>query len=325
MRRYSFTDPAILEENCWPKVEACYSRTWDRYEMQPHFHNRAEIMYVLKGWCLLHLFEYQMDSATQTIRITRKWTERLTAGEFIFVDQGVLHDLAVPETNYMLNAEFCILKDASSLMSIQNLAQNSPLLSALLDKRKRTFRGKDDSSRLMHALENVIAYFSKSGAKDTALQDVLMAELLLRLADSMKDNSIKANTLSYASKAMDYIAEHLSEEIRVEDIARLVGIAPSYLQRLFKQATDMTIIEYVNRLRIERSKKLLMHMEDPIVDVAIAAGFNSRQHFFRVFHSLVGMSPQQFRQEQGFRKADEVYLFENVDDHSYDSDGNQMH
>ena len=323
MRTYSFTDRTILEESCWPKVEACYSRTWDHYEMHPHFHNRAELMYVLKGWCLLHLFEYQMDSATQKIRITRQWTERMTADEFIFVDQGVLHALEVPETSYMLNAEFCILKDSSSLMSVRNLAQTSPLLSALLDSRKRILRGKDDSSRLMHALENVIAYFSKSGSKDPALQDVLMAELLLRLADSMKDNSIKANTLSYASKAMDYIAEHLSEEIRVEDIARLVGIAPSYLQRLFKQATDMTIIEYVNRLRIDRSKKLLMHMEDPIVDVAIAAGFNSRQHFFRVFHSIVGMSPQQFRQEQGFRKTDEVFLFENVDNYSYDSDGNQ--
>ena len=93
MRTYSFTDRAILEESCWPKVEACYSRTWDHYEMHPHFHNRAELMYVLKGWCLLHLFEYQMDSATQKIRITRQWTERMTADEFIFVDQGVLHAL----------------------------------------------------------------------------------------------------------------------------------------------------------------------------------------------------------------------------------------
>jgi hypothetical protein len=70
MNAYPLFSSNIRQGHFWPVVEACYSRTWDHYEMQPHIHNRAEIMYVLKGRCMVHLYEYLTKIESQGIRIT---------------------------------------------------------------------------------------------------------------------------------------------------------------------------------------------------------------------------------------------------------------
>lgn len=325
MNAYSFTDPAALEGRCWPRVEACYSQAWSQYSMPPHFHNRAEIMYVLKGWCLVHLFDYGSNPYAQDIQITGGRTERLGPGDFIFVDQGLLHELEVPDTSYMLNAEFRLARDDDALISLKGLADASPNLAAMLERRQAVQRGRDDSGQLLRALEQVIAAFSQSLPGDGALADVLMAELLLRAADNLKKRSVKSSALGYAQSAVDYITAHQTEDIRVDDVAKKVGIAPAYLQRVFKQATGMTMVAFTNHLRVEQSKRLLMYTDDPVVDVAVACGFNSRQHFFRVFNAVTGVSPQQFRQEHSARSADPVFLFDDVEDHSYDKSGRRRH
>ena len=80
MKNWCLTDPAVRKGAYWPRIEACYSRTWEQYDMPPHFHNREELMYVLKGWCLVHLYDYQQDPATQNVRVLRRRTERLGPG-----------------------------------------------------------------------------------------------------------------------------------------------------------------------------------------------------------------------------------------------------
>ena len=110
----------------WPRIEACYSRTWDHYSMQPHYHNRAEIMYVLKGSCVIHLYDYQTDESERELFIRRHWTERLRVGEYILLDRNVLHRLEVPDENYMLNLEFVLAEDPSAAICVGDLASASP-------------------------------------------------------------------------------------------------------------------------------------------------------------------------------------------------------
>ena len=101
--------------------------------MPPHFHNRAEIMYVLKGECLVHLYAYSAEPGGQQITVTRHRHERLRPGEFILLDQEVLHDIEVPETSYMLNAEFRVCRDEGALLSLAALASSSHAVAALLE------------------------------------------------------------------------------------------------------------------------------------------------------------------------------------------------
>jgi len=319
MTGHALSEALIREDGYWPRVEACYSRTWDHYDMPPHYHDRVEVMYVMKGWCNIHLFEYVMDASAQSMRVVRHWTERMGPGEFMFLDQGVPHRLEVPKTNYMLNAEFVIGRVPDAPTSLMRLAARSLSLAALLNGSMRIIRGKDESGQLLHALDQVVREFSKASIKDQTLLDILVAELLLRLAGCMRNSSVKENVLSYARRAADYIEQHFSEEFHVADAAREVGVAPAYLQRVFKQAMGLTMVEYTNRLRVEQSKRLLIHTNEAIMDIAVASGFNSRQHFFRVFNALEGVSPQQFRQRFKARSTQQLYIFEDAMDYRYDA------
>ena len=323
MNTYRLADRRIREGCMWPVVEACYSRTWEHYDMPAHYHNRAEIMYVLRGECLVHLFEYTSDANGQRIQITGRRTERMSPGEFMLLDQETLHALEVPESTYMLNAEFRVQEDPESLMSLAALARTSPEVSDVLDRMQPMLRSTDESGIVLHALEQVVEEFSRSGTPNRALADMLMGELLLRVSGLLQSSFIKDSVQTYVQKAMAYIDANLFTELRVSDIAENVNIALAYLQRIFKQTLGITIVEYINRQRIEQSKRLLMFTDDPIVDVAIASGFNSRQHFFRVFSALAGMSPQQFRREHGDRRVQQLFLFDQASDHSYDNEGNR--
>lgn len=314
MKAHGFMDPAVVKGDFWPRIEACYSRTWDMHDMPPHYHNRAEIMYVLKGWCDIHLYEYQLEAGTQKMLIKRRWTEHLGPGEFIFLEQGVLHQLEIHETSYMLNVEFRCVAEEGGLMTVRRLAENSPNLKAVLERGQKIIRGRDESGSMVRPLSDAIVQYSQNGPKDNALMDALMAELLLRFAANVRDNAFKANVLSYVRRAMEYIQSHLCEDIRVADVAGVVGIAPAHLQRVFKQAVGMTIVECVNQLRIEQSKRMLIYTDDSVLDIAMASGFNSRQHFFRVFNTLTGISPQQYRQENRPTQSQQIYRFENADD-----------
>jgi len=80
----------------------------------------------------------------------------------------------------------------------------------------------------------------------------------------------------------------------------------------------LTIVEYINHLRIEQSKRLLIYTDDSVLDIALASGFNSRQHFFRVFNTVAGISPQQYRQENHPMHSQQIYRFDNVKDVFYE-------
>ncbi|MBQ8654670.1 MAG: helix-turn-helix transcriptional regulator [Clostridia bacterium] len=293
-----FADPAVLQRRSWPAVEACYSRTWTAYRMTPHCHQQAEIMYVLKGKCRIHLYATSAG-AQQTIR--------LSVGEFIFIDAGVVHALEVEESSYMVNAEFSIHADEISMLSLSTLYQASEAMRWWLDARRAFLCGVDSDGALHAALSTIVDNFTRLREDEKPLQDVRMGQLLLACAQSLHAANTAASSLIYIRQAVQILTERLDETIRVEDLARQIGISASYLQKLFHQVQGMTIIDCLNRLRIERSKLLLTRTDDAVIDVAMATGFNSRQHFTRVFTSIEGQSPQQYRKAMKERQRQQMF------------------
>ena len=97
-------------------------------------------------------------------------------------------------------------------------------------------------------------------------------------------------------KANGYIQNHLYEMVRVADIAAYTGHNISYLCRAFKNDTGKTLSEYINEVKIEEAKRLLISTKKPIVEIAIALGFSSQSYFATVFKSKVGVTPVQYRQ-----------------------------
>ena len=133
MEGLSLFDSAIKKGKYWPIVESCYSKTWKNYRMPPHIHERIELMYVLKGKCLIHFFDYVEDPAQDGIRIVDRQIEKMGVSEFVLVDKGVLHALEVTDSSYMANVEFAIRPDATAVLSIAQLYAVSDAFESLLN------------------------------------------------------------------------------------------------------------------------------------------------------------------------------------------------
>ncbi len=304
MQRLRMKDAAAFQGGYWPTVEACYSKTWTDYAMTPHRHQRSEIMYVLKGKCLVRVFRQDAAGAVVCDHV-----QKLGAGAFIWLDAGVLHALEVRESSYMINTEFSVRQDASAALSLCALRAVSGAFREWTDADAPFACATDYDGALHAALAGIVADFAKMEGEEKALRDMRMGQMLLLVARALHEEKSGAVALHYARRAARLLIENVEEDVRVPEIAREIGVSPSYLQRVFKQAHGMSMIAYLNRARIDRSKLLLACTDDPIVDIAVTSGYHSRQHFTRVFTEMIGCSPQQYRRDARDEERKQLFLF----------------
>jgi ligand-binding sensor protein/AraC-like DNA-binding protein len=95
--------------------------------------------------------------------------------------------------------------------------------------------------------------------------------------------------------ALDHIRDHYAEPQKLEDMARLCRISPSYFSKLFNQVLGESFSAYVNRVRIVRARKLLVESDKPITVIALDLGFEDSSYFDKVFKRLVGETPSEYR------------------------------
>jgi AraC-like DNA-binding protein len=92
-----------------------------------------------------------------------------------------------------------------------------------------------------------------------------------------------------------WLDEHLAERLTLAGAARIAGMHPQALARFFRRHTGMTLIGYVQRLRIGRACTLLLEPDQRITAAAHAVGFGGLAHFNRVFRRVQGCTPQAWR------------------------------
>ena len=105
------------------------------------------------------------------------------------------------------------------------------------------------------------------------------------------------------AKARKYIHEHLDSPLPLGLVAREAGLSESHFCRLFKEATGLTLTDYVNRCRVEWAKKELLRPEMRVSEIAFLVGYQSLSQFNRSFARIVGNSPTHWRQENIRRAA----------------------
>jgi AraC-like DNA-binding protein len=97
------------------------------------------------------------------------------------------------------------------------------------------------------------------------------------------------------NKILEYINNHLNLPINLNDIACLVGLNASYFCRVFKEKYGISPMHYINILRLEKAKGLLLHSELNISEIADNVGFQTVHYFSRFFKSKVKISPSEYK------------------------------
>ena len=131
-------------------------------------------------------------------------------------------------------------------------------------------------------------------------KDQEIEELCLHLQDVLEGYMgamfyEKDNGNPYIRKALRYIADHYSEHLTLERVAEEVQLSPSYFSTLFRQIVGTSFREYLCKIRVEESKRLLLSTDYSLADIAISMGFPDQSYFCKVFKQLVGITPGKFR------------------------------
>jgi AraC family transcriptional regulator len=96
-------------------------------------------------------------------------------------------------------------------------------------------------------------------------------------------------------RVLDYINEHLDRDIKLKDLAQLLGISQFHFSHLFKQAIGVSPYQYLIQQRIERAKQLLKQTDRSIMDISLECGFNSHSHLSKQFRQFTGITPKAYR------------------------------
>jgi AraC-like DNA-binding protein len=104
-------------------------------------------------------------------------------------------------------------------------------------------------------------------------------------------------------KVMDWLAQHLDENVSVSDLADVAGLSPSHFRRGFHREVGSSPRDYVTQMRLERAKRLLAETDRTITEMAFELGFSTSAYFTAVFHRVTGMTPTQFRRAHAVSSA----------------------
>jgi AraC-like DNA-binding protein len=97
------------------------------------------------------------------------------------------------------------------------------------------------------------------------------------------------------TRAKEYIHEHQTEELSLGQVAKAVNTSTFYFCKMFKKITGINFTDYLSRMRIEKSKNLLLNPNLRVSEIAFEVGFQSLTHFNRVFKKILGQSPTEYR------------------------------
>ena len=129
-------------------------------------------------------------------------------------------------------------------------------------------------------------------------------ELLMQLYRKKQE---KAGEQDVCAKVKEYIDLHYGEEqLSRTQLSELVGIAPGYLSRLFKEKYQFTIPEYISRTRVDNAKLQLRSTDCSVQEIAEKNGFVNSASFIRTFKRQEGVTPNVYR-EYFEKKA--IFLF----------------
>lgn len=114
-------------------------------------------------------------------------------------------------------------------------------------------------------------------------------------------------------RAIDFIRKNYEKRITLEDTASMVYLSPAYFSRVFKEEIGDTFNFYVNKIRIEAAKKLLLNEKIPLIDISSMVGFEGQSYFSKVFKKMTGVTPGKFRESRGKIKVEKVKAKSNSD------------
>lgn len=140
---------------------------------------------------------------------------------------------------------------------------------------------------------------ARSGVRNLRYVKNLLDNLCLKLlpAAGASEQAAEQPGVNPFQKAVTYMHSYFRENPSLEVLAQIANYSPNYFCTVFRHNTGMTYLQYMNRLKVKYAKQLLLTTTLRETDIAFRCGFNSQNTFLRVFKTLVGKTPMEYKRQ----------------------------
>ena len=128
-----------------------------------------------------------------------------------------------------------------------------------------------------------------------SILDSLSRGEYVALASSLYADSFKGKSNGRIDSVKQFIENHITEKISLENLASLAGMSTSTFCRYFKKCTGRTMANYIIDLRLANASRALLDTKKNISEICYSCGFNNISHFNRLFKERKNMTPTEFR------------------------------
>lgn len=171
----------------------------------------------------------------------------------------------------------------------------------------------NESERLLHAVTNLVEAYPSSAHSRYKLLSCLFTVFSCMETSTLIPLSYDKMHLS---KALQYMQNNYSYDIKISDIANYIGIDRTYLYKIFKRVEHISPIQYLLNYRLYEAMKLLEKSNSGITEIALSCGFKDSSSFCKHFKKKTGLTPSQYRISEGHSafKNTQISLPSPIDD-----------
>ncbi len=129
-----------------------------------------------------------------------------------------------------------------------------------------------------------------------ALMKMIMAKIRSYYLKSYPDEQFSKHTSSVGmNEALNYLNNHYMENVKIEEIAKLLNVSESRFRHIFKEIMHINVKSYITLLRIAEAQKLLAKTDMTIDNIAFTCGFGNITHFYKLFREHAKVTPSEYR------------------------------
>lgn len=142
-------------------------------------------------------------------------------------------------------------------------------------------------------------YDTLSDSKEIILHSLILELIYTITKDSTKriKNGNSNNTYTLIEKSLQYIKEHITEDLALETVAKAMSMSPIHFHNTFKTAVGKTLREYIEEQRIKKATNLLLTTNHTLTQIAFECGFSSQSYFSYVFKRKMKVTPREYVRE----------------------------
>ena len=245
----------------------------------PHKHLRLEINHVKKGNCMMHLDNESInfvEGDTMIILSNVNHVFEAGSGGTTLMQLEFLPEIF---SGFDLNFPGCI--DGIGLGSISPFSEENKLIKIV------------NNIGIMRVVQRIVNELKGKNSYYQYLVVMYYAELLVLIYRYMSENYLPICQNDALKRAISFIRFNYHKDISINDVAIQADISERYLRSLFSQYLNISPLDYLNQIRINKSIELLRNTELSVKEICFQCGFQSPQYFSRIFKQQTGISPRE--------------------------------